>query len=381
MKNKLHENRTFGDEVLQSSIEEKIDFFSNQRIKHANLSEAYDDLLIKAEPVGGVEFIQLVGSTGAGKTRAAKKFAKGKLEENKTYMQENPEVVPVVYVECPASVGDRFPWQPLFKNILKTGGELLLDRGNYVLDYSEGVSQKEISRILLKDNSIPDLAEVVQGFLKKRKVQYLIIDEAQHIIDACRTPKEAFRCMEMLKSIATLSGCIIVLVGTYRLLRFGEISAQLGRRSEIIELRPYQRGSVAELKNFGEALDALLQRYPTAFADIIFEKVEDIHLACCGCIGILKDWLTKTLYRTLKSGKSYVTFKDLMANRMDPRELRQVAKEIRMGRDYFCRVSMLEVEEMLLGDKTKVVPANDSKGVQRKLERDEAGGADYDGCV
>ncbi|USE38992.1 hypothetical protein [Endozoicomonas sp. SCSIO W0465] len=179
--------------------------------------------------------------------------------------------------------------------------------------------------------------------------------------------------MELLKSLASLSGCIIVLVGTYRLLRFGETSAQLGRRSEIIELGPYHRGSQKDLDHFAYALDGLLARYPIRFSDALFDKVSEIHLGCCGCIGILKDWLTKTLYRTLESGGDYVSVKSLMDNRMDPRELNRVAAEIKMGKDYFSRVTMFDVEDMLLGGGTQIHKKSGSRGVQRKPSHDPVG--------
>ena len=369
----LHPNRKFGDDILQLPIRDRVEFFSNKQIKHQVLSKAYDELLMKAKKIGGVEFIQMVGPAGVGKSCAVERFVEDKLVENQVSMEKNSRIVPVISVQCPASIGSKFSWEPLLKRILRTGGDAFIDRGSYALEYSEGVSQKEISKLLLSNSKVSDLVEVIQNFLFQRQVKYLVIDEAQHIIDACRTALEALQCMELLKSLASLSGCIIVLVGTYRLLRFGESSAQLGRRSEIIELGPYQRGSEKDLKHFAYALDGLLVRYPIRFSDALFNKVSEIHLGCCGCIGILKDWLTKTLYRTLESGEDHVSVKSLMDNRMDPRELQRVAEEIRMGKDYFSRVSMLDVENMLQGVKTTVYKKSGSRGVQRKPSHDPVG--------
>ncbi|WP_422448481.1 MULTISPECIES: TniB family NTP-binding protein [unclassified Endozoicomonas] len=369
----LHPNRKFGDDILQLPITDRVEFFADKQIKHQILSQAYDELLMKAKKIGGVEFIEMVGPTGAGKSCAARKFVEDKLAESQESMKNDPRMVPVISVQCPASIGGKFAWDPLLKSILRTGGDALIDSGSYALEFSEGVSQKEISKLLLKDNKVSDLVEVIQNFLFQRQVRYLIIDEAQHIIDACRTPLEALQCMELLKSLASLSGCIIVLVGTYRLLRFGETSAQLGRRSEIIELGPYHRGSQKDLDHFAYALDGLLARYPIRFSDALFDKVSEIHLGCCGCIGILKDWLTKTLYRTLESGGDYVSVKSLMDNRMDPRELNRVAAEIKMGKDYFSRVTMFDVEDMLLGGGTQIHKKSGPRGVQRKPSHDPVG--------
>ncbi len=372
-KKMLHPYRKFSDAILALPVNERVEFFSGQRIRHSILQNAYDDLCVKANSVGGVEFVQLVGPTGAGKSCAAKKFVKDKMKENKGVMELNSQMIPVIYVECPASISDKFSWKQLLVSILKTGGDVLAETGRYTLEYSEGLSQKDISRVLLKQNSVSDLFEVVRNFLKHRNVSYLVIDEAQHIIDACQNAKEAFRCMEMLKSLANLSNCVVVLAGTYRLLRFGEVSAQLGRRSEIVELGPYHRNSNKDLRNFALALDALLARYPIAYSDDIYNKVNEIHLACCGCVGILKDLLTKTLYRTLQSGKSYVSYQALMNNRMNSRELKRVADEINMGKEYFSRGSMIEVEEILLGVKTAIKKPANTRGVQRKPGRDAVG--------
>ncbi|USE38990.1 TniB family NTP-binding protein [Endozoicomonas sp. SCSIO W0465] len=189
----LHPNRKFGDDILQLPIPDRVEFFADKQIKHQILSQAYDELLMKAKKIGGVEFIEMVGPTGAGKSCAARKFVEDKLAESQESMKNDPRMVPVISVQCPASIGGKFAWDPLLKSILRTGGDALIDSGSYALEFSEGVSQKEISKLLLKDNKVSDLVEVIQNFLFQRQVRYLIIDEAQHIIDACRTPLEALQ--------------------------------------------------------------------------------------------------------------------------------------------------------------------------------------------
>ncbi len=369
-KKMLHPHRKFDDEILNSSIADRVEFFTGQLVRHKVLDQAYQELMLKACNVGGVEFIQLAGPTGAGKSTVIERFTRDKLAEFEQLISQNPHDIPVIKTVCPAAVKRKVPWQSLLKNILKSGGHALADSGQFILEYPEGTSQKNISKVLMRDNDEQELFDLVSNYINARNVCYLIIDEAQHIIDACKSGTEAFSAMEVLKSLAANSGCIIVLCGTYRLLRFGDSSAQLGRRSEIVELGPYQRGSDEELIQFGDALDALLARYPIHFSSTIFEKVSEIHLACCGCIGILKDLLTKALHRTLVAGKSHVSYSSLMENSMHPRELRRVAKEIEMGKDYFSRVAMIEVEEILLGAKTSVKKKAAKGPVQRKPERD-----------
>ena len=106
----------------------------------------------------------------------------------------------------------------------------------YAVDYRRQVPV--LARQTVEQNPLPwkgrtdtaALRLIFEQALKHRKPYAILIDEAEHIAKAARG-STLLDQLDHLKSLAIMSQVVHVLVGTYDLMVFRNLSAQLSRRS------------------------------------------------------------------------------------------------------------------------------------------------------
>ena len=100
--------------------------------------------------------------------------------------------------------------------------------------------------------------------LLHRKPYAILIDEAEHIAKAARGSKLLDQ-LDHLKSLAIMTRVVHVLVGTYDLMVFRNLSAQLSRRSIDVHFSRYRATSEPEVRAF----KGVLWRMPMLFVKMI----------------------------------------------------------------------------------------------------------------
>ena len=104
-------------------------------------------------------------------------------------------------------------------------------------------------------------------------------------------PKSGFQTAE----------CGYVLAGTYELLAFRNLSAQLSRRSRDIHFPRYQTTSKDDIRAFKTVLQAFERHLPVEEMPDLVTQWQDCYARTTGCIGILKEWLLKALAEALET--------------------------------------------------------------------------------
>ncbi|MGO9274114.1 MAG: hypothetical protein ACLQOO_28410 [Terriglobia bacterium] len=102
-----------------------------------------------------------------------------------------------------------------------------------------------------------------------------------------------------------------VLFGTYDLLAFHNLNGQLSRRSVDIRFRRYRADQEEDRQSFVNVVHSFAQRLPFAEPPDLAGDWEYLYERSIGCVGVLKDWLVRTLAPALKRGKTSLTRKDL----------------------------------------------------------------------
>jgi hypothetical protein len=141
--------------------------------------------------------------------------------------------------------------------------------------------------------------------------------------------------MDSLKSLASLTHCVYVLVGTYELLPSRNLSAQLSRRSLDIHFRRYSARNDADVEAFQRVLYSFERALPLPCDPALTEDWEYYFAGCLGCVGILKDWLTRSLAQALAEnaatlGRSHVDRAGWL-----PNQLEKMAQETLHGESVF----------------------------------------------
>src|SRR5262249_45594548 len=141
----------------------------------------------------------------------------------------------------------------------------------------------------------------VERALHHRRPRAILIDEAQHITKMAggRRLQDQLDC---LKSLASLTRTAHVLVGTYELFAFRNLSAQLSRRSLDIPLRRYRADQPEEIVAFKNVLMTFQKHLPLAEEPDLIARWDYFYERSIGCVGVLRDWLAQSLALALENG-------------------------------------------------------------------------------
>ena len=138
--------------------------------------------------------------------------------------------------------------------------------------------------------------------LRLRKPRAILIDDAEHIAKAARGSKLLDQ-LDHVKSLATMAKTVHVLVGTYDLLVVRNLSAQLSRRSVDVHFSRYRATDDNEIRAFKSVLWTFQRNLPLEEEPDLLQHWKYCYERTIGCVGVLKDWLTRVLAEALESGE------------------------------------------------------------------------------
>jgi len=122
-------------------------------------------------------------------------------------------------------------------------------------------------------------------------------------------------------------------VGTYDLLNAGKLNGQIGRRCLPVHFSRYRLEREADCVEFQSALVSLLEQVPLRcdVETLVGSYWVYFYEGCIGAIGVLKDWLTRTVSAALDEGQETLTL-DCLQDHMLPTDiLRQMALDASEG--------------------------------------------------
>jgi len=134
----------------------------------------------------------------------------------------------------------------------------------------------------------------------------MLIDEAEHIAKAARGSKLLDQ-LDHLKSLAIMTQVVHVLVGTYDLMVFRNLSAQLSRRSIDVHFSRYQATNEADVRAFKSVLWSFQRNLPVEEEPDLLQHWKYCYERTIGCVGVLKDWLTRALAEAIERGEKTIS--------------------------------------------------------------------------
>lgn len=269
----------------------------------------------------------VIGPTGVGKSCLAQSVLSHCYK--KINDEERHKNLPMVYFEADVHSTGNFSWKDFYRRLLSAIGELDDIR---VYGKPELAGDYGARKYTARNRSETDLKSDLQDRLAEYGVKYILLDEIQHIFKY--GGKSAERNLDILKSISNKTGCRFIGLGTYEVSFSVDKSAQLSRRILTVEFPAYSLGSFNELKPFQSAYMGLLAHMPIQFSKEVAAAVEEVFIGCCGCVGILKEWLNRALVMALGSD-IHVSLELLRTTRLKGNQLKSIAEEIREGKAFF----------------------------------------------
>ena len=329
MKTTQPKQRDFPIELLQASVKERVDYFKNRKIEHGTLTAAFNKTMAALSGSSGPQMVTLTGPTGVGKTTLARRIYKDLVKLHEDEVLADPSMVPVLGLNAVPPNGTSFNWKDFYFRLLEKNGDVLLDH-KLNLPRQGNMFPELLLPPPSEGSTVDALRRALEKCIQKRKTKYVIVDEGHHLLMVKDHEKLEYQ-FESLKSLSNESGATIVLVGTYRLLDIREHSGQLVRRSEIVHFPRYDFRNRNDRALFASVLATLQAKMPLEDAPDLVGDVEYFYLKTAGCVGILKDWLTRCLEQAVIAGRKTIDVEFASRYALDNKGLRTIIEEALAG--------------------------------------------------
>ncbi len=315
----------FPPDLLQQSPEARLDYFKSFTIAHPLLREADAALKQAIQEPTGWSLIFVYGPTGVGKTTLRRRVEKHLKESMIEALRQDPGIMPVVSLEAPAPDSSQFSWKDYYRRALIALEEPLVDRK---LTYAAHASFHGACGRALSDPIVPgiELRLALESGLIHRRPQAFFIDEAQHLAKM-KSGRKLQDQLDSIKSLASLTNTVHVLIGTYELLPFRNLSAQLSRRSIDIHFPRYRAERSGDYTAFRNVVFTLQRHLPLPDESDLLPHIEYCYERSIGCVGLVKDWLTRALALAINQGADAVSLKMLQKTAWPLDQSERMARE------------------------------------------------------
>jgi len=174
-----------------------------------------------------------------------------------------------------------------------------------------------------------ELQYAVEQALCHRRPAAVFVDEAQHL-GRIASGRKLSDQLDMVKSIANRTQTVHVLLGTYELLAFRNLSGQLSRRCLDVHFARYCADSRDDLEAFKNVLLTFQTQLPIPACDLV-QAWDLLYERSLGCVGIVKEWLLRAVTTALADGKPTLTRTHLKESALSPSQCEKILAEIREG--------------------------------------------------
>lgn len=263
---------------------------STLRIKHSRIAQMMTELKTLIYPESQDSILLVCGPTGVGKSTLSRHMVDGALADAAKAMNDNAGLIPAVYVEAPSSGESDFSWRLFYQRILaQLDGDVRMPKHAFGIDAETGRLVRPRGP---SSNSLAALRTAVERGLRERGTQFLVIDEAAHIIRQSQRHRLEIQ-LDTLKSLANECGTQIVLVGSYDLYQLVSLSGQLARRTHVMHFERYRQDSDADIRAFKACVQKFQDALPNLWGQQLVQHAAALHENTLGCIGTLSAVLTR----------------------------------------------------------------------------------------
>ena len=346
----MHIEPKFDPSLLHASHQEQLEYFEAQVIDHPHLVQSYNLALDCIEFSGAGEIVPIVGPTGVGTTELARRLWRH-YREAPTTVDEDGRIVPltsVIGLEAPSQAGriDADYWKRLLAEVLRRGGDVLIDRKIYVPS-SEFILTHPIPYADPLKRGIDTLVGATAGMLNRRQTRVALINHADRLFPEL-DPAGCIRSQQILMDLAAQTSARFVLIGDYRLVRACSSRNNWLHRQNVVHFRRYDQNSVEESVEFCNALVDLLAHIPLRQRpqSLSAPAAKQIYLSTVGCFGSLKRFLLQALQHAQCTGEDMT--EDFLLEFAPPNSVAlEIAKEALIGERLLLDVDASEIERLL----------------------------------
>jgi len=293
----METERRLEPELLEAPASYRLKHFKNYTMGHPLLKESYAKLMNAIHEPAGTMMIFVVGPAGVGKTTLLQRVEQSLIKELLPILAKEPGRVPVVNVEAIGPDFGVWSWKDFYKRLLIAFDEPLIEHKIH--------PDRPRSR-----GGAAELRYALEQTIRHRQPAAILVDEAQHIAKTASGRKLQDQ-LDCIKSLANMTKTVHALFGSYELLAFRNLSGQLSRRSIYIPFPRYRADQEKDVLAFKSVIRTFELNIPLKEKTALVEHWEYLYERSIGCVGVLKDWLSRALADVFNKGKESLGLKDL----------------------------------------------------------------------
>ena len=320
---------TVGSCVRPACSESRFKHFRAHTVAHPRLAEAKETLMSAIHGAEPNSLIFVFGPTGVGKTTLRLKTEQLLAQELLNELQKDLTRIPVVSVEAVAPESGSFNWRDHFKRLLYQLDEPLVDRK---LDRPLEENVSGTSRHFMPTPRAvgTEYRYAVERAIRYRRPVAVMIDEAQHI-GKISSGRRLLDQLDVIKSFANQTRTVQVLLGTYDLLAFRNLNGQLSRRSIDVHLARYRADDSEDRQTFINVVQSFERELPFEEPSDLIGNWQLLYERSLGCIGILKEWLVRSVTVAYRRGDRKLARTVIEAQALSIAQCEQLHAEITDG--------------------------------------------------
>ncbi len=323
--------QSFPRELLEQPPSVRLSHFKAYTAAHPFLERADAKVRSTLREPGGALLIFIIGPTRVGKTTLLTFIEQRLLKQAQAQLSQDPDHVPVIKLDAMAPSARQFRWPDFYTRALMAVSEPLIDykveRGAVLPVFNERMGRHVPPRLV---GDAAALQRSWEQVLTYRRPEAILIDEAQHFAKTAGGTRLEDQ-LDHVKSLAIATRTIHILAGTYDLLLFRNLNAQLSRRSIDVHFPRYDATNPEERKAFQRALLTFQRHLPLEKAPSLVQQWEICYAHTIGCVGLLKDWLTTALSEALETGARTISPSLLAAHAPSINRCNQMITDIEEG--------------------------------------------------
>ncbi|HEY0322535.1 MAG TPA: AAA family ATPase [Pyrinomonadaceae bacterium] len=326
----------FPRDLLEKPVRERVEFFRTKVIGHPYIQEVRDRILWAIEDSSPGSLIICCGPPGVGKTTVMKEIVVELTKRRLTELDQDPGLLAVASLHLMAPQTGNFDWKKhYFKPLLVSMEEPLVDKK---IDMSPWAPHHGANmRLIANRRTDGELyREAVETALHHRQPTVVLIDDAQHV-GVISSSRKQLDQTNTFKSVADRTKVTHVLFATYEFVPFRNLNGQVSRRSLDIHFPRYLAIDEIQRIYFINALYTFQRWLPLPImpefvkSDSTCPDWDFFYEHSLGCIGVLKDWLTRACSLALRLNVGTITREHLERCALSVSSLTQLLAEITAG--------------------------------------------------
>ena len=315
-----------------------IDEFNRKRVRHLRVEEMFGTLNKICTAGCNESVIAVIGSTGVGKSALLRQFVSGVNAAYAAAMEKDPAMLPAVYLELPTPIAGDANWKDIFIRLLNAMKEPMVDRKtahalhpdsrHKAMNYPPRGVAEELRRSLL-------------DCVHNRNTKVIVLDEGRNLFYSRSSLRHSLQ-LDLVKSLSNDIKIPIVIDSSYDLLNTDNFHGQLARRTRILHFERYSEADMVKGNPYGvsfrDALYSLLHALPVLWDRDFLKRRDYFLMYSVGCIGILKNWLERSLVDALDLNQP-VDADLIEKNRFKKKDLRLILDEAKSGEEQLIDIS------------------------------------------